>query len=185
VDSTGLPIKGAEVQISGSGFKNYLTEDRNGDSSNAQTGESGEYNIHLNDTGSYTIEINDRLANASMRRFYISEGDSMVDIGMDTLRPYGSISGNVVYPYFVMSGFSVQINGLKRSIPIDLYGNFHVSDVPEGTYLLRVVNSAFQPVDTTFDSITVVHGTNVTLTNQDWIRLRVQSLKGFSDFTHE
>ena len=107
------------------------------------------------DTGNYTIEVKDFSGNGLALRCRAPDSGESNDLGTDTIRLTGALSGTVistpVLPLFV------QVFGLERIVSVNQStGGFFLGDLPQGNFRLRVVSSGTDLVSTTTDSVAVV-----------------------------
>jgi hypothetical protein len=132
----------------------------------AVTDSNGRFVLDSVDTGSYSIEVNDGNGCAVLIRCHII-CDTMLPV--DTLRPTGAINGTWETLMTPQAGYFVQVYGLDRAARVDpVLKTFFVSDVPAGTYSLRLVSSSSGSPSRTFNNVQVSAGRTVSLALSLW-----------------
>jgi hypothetical protein len=161
VDSGGGPVSGASVKLRRSDFldtaQNALQKTKVL-LADAITNDSGKYSFGSVDTGAYTIEIIGGNSNGALLACTVKTSDSLVVLSNRTLKPTGSITGNI--PLSVGGGEQVTacVYGLDISATTGPMGDFTLNGLPEGTYSLHFISNVaiYAPFDTT--GITIVSG---------------------------
>jgi hypothetical protein len=143
VDTNHHAVAGASVRLRRSDYldttqlplqKSALTL------ANAFTNDTGGFFIGTVDTGAYTIEVNDGRHNAVVLSCTVSRNDSLFVVPKGVVRPTGAIHGNVPpLPQTDSMRFSVYIYGLDRADITTSSGDFILSDVPVGSYSIKIV----------------------------------------------
>lgn len=141
-----------------------------------ETGLNGRYSFDNLDSGLYYFECNARVGQDSLFALInnvnndsIASPDQprhVVDIGIDTMFPPGSISGKVHFDYGAnMSGVSCYIPGTSFNALTDDTGAFKISNVPAGTYRVsfRYKGSNFSLNDTQFQNVVVQPTINTSI----------------------
>lgn len=134
--------------------KYHMTTDRN-----------GQFSATVVDTGEFYIEANDFKSRAVLFRYYVKNSDENVDLGTDTILPYSTINGKVSTLY---SMTWVQICGMERIAKVDSQGEFKFSDIPQGTYSIRLLNSSSSNTSVQYNNIAVKTGESVSLLDSSW-----------------
>jgi len=117
------------------------------------TDEAGHFHVDSIDTGRYCIEVNDEKGKAVRMSFQVLKDSDSINLGTDTLKATGSISGTVGIAS--AQNMYVQVYGLDRAIrPDPQTGRFLLSGIPRGAYSLRLVNSSLS-LEKNFESIVV------------------------------
>jgi hypothetical protein len=98
---------------------------------------AGKFVVDSVGIGSYCIEVNDRSGHAVLIHCDIVHGGGDRDMGVDTIRPYASVSGALTLPAGTVGPAYVQVYGLQRIVRADSTGQFRFSDLPAGDYTLR------------------------------------------------
>ncbi|MDD5674295.1 MAG: DUF2341 domain-containing protein [Chitinivibrionales bacterium] len=111
----------------------------------ALTDSNGRFKIAGIDPGSYCLEVNDPSANserggAALFAFSIDVGAS-INLGVGTLRAYGTIAGALDTAGRAGQRLYAQVVGLARLAAVDSSGRFTFSDLPAGTFTVRVVTA--------------------------------------------
>lgn len=120
------------------------------------------------DTGNYIIEINDEAARALLKKGRIAPALLSIDVGTDTLRSHATVQGEVNIDASAGADWYVQVYGLERCIAIDSTGTYTLSDLPAGTFRLRIVcgNAAVSPF--IVDNVAVASGATTTVPAVGW-----------------
>jgi len=140
--SDGQPASGAIVRIRPAGYVTNVASDNSPKSTlDLKTDSLGSVTIDSLSTGSYSIEITDNSKEAFLLKCAIDNTEARQIITMtDTLQPFASLKGKVDYNLVTDTPF-IQVEGLERLIAVDSSGNYCLSDLPYGTYTIRVVSS--------------------------------------------
>jgi hypothetical protein len=134
------------------------------------TDSRGRFTVDSVDTGKYCLEVNDGDGKAVLFTCSILTRDTVVDLGLDSVRPAATINGVIALQARKEVSLYVQVYGLERLARRDpLTGGFSISQVPAGNYSLRILSSSplFSPglvniislrpgVTNTLDTIAVV-----------------------------
>lgn len=132
------------------------------------TDSNGCFTFDSLDTGSYSVEINDRSALAVLKQCSISPDRHPVNVGTITMQCYAAVTGEVNIDAAPGAVWYVQVYGLERLAPVDGSGTFTISDLPAGTFRLRIVcsDSAVQPV--IIDKVTTMPGATTVVPSVGW-----------------
>lgn len=139
--SDGQPAAGATVRIRPAGYVTKVSSGNNlKNNLDLKTDSLGIVTIDSLPPGSYTIEITDNLKEAFLLKYDISgtDNEQLIDIA-DTLQPFASLKGKVDFNPVIDKRF-IQVEGLERLIEVDSSGNYCLSDLPHGTYTIRVIS---------------------------------------------
>lgn len=142
VHADGSPATGARVYLRRS---NYLTPagtlaKQAIESANVSTDANGRFEITGIDSGAFHIEIND--GNSALLFTCSLEAHDTINLGLDTLRPYASISGAIDS---VTGQAYVQVFGLERLIQAGPDGHYIIPDLPQGDLALRIITNPGPP----------------------------------------
>ncbi len=139
--SDGQPASGATVRIRPAGYVTKVSVNNRPKSSiDLKTDSLGSVTIDSLPTGSYSIEITDEFKEAFLLKCDISEtGSEQIITVTDTLQPFASLKGKVDFNSNNNSHF-IQVEGLERLVAVDSSGNYCLSDLPYGTYTIRIVS---------------------------------------------
>ena len=117
----------------------------------------------------YTLEINDGNSFASLSRGTIPADSSVHNLSTVTLRPTGSITGDIDSSASSGVEWYAQLYGLERAVRLDkTAGTFTLIDVPEGVYSIHIVSSSSLKPVITHDSVSVPSGDTVFLPYALW-----------------
>jgi hypothetical protein len=148
----GLPIAGARVVLCPERYLKDTSGAPNGSGEQALretvTDEAGFFSIGHLKPGIFHIEVNDNQSWASLSACEIFENDSTLAITC-TLKPTGRICGTLALPEGYQGSAYVQVYGLDRVARAAPDGAFALSDIPEGSFTLRVLPSVaeYMPKD--------------------------------------
>ncbi len=139
---------------------------------NLNTDQDGKFSIESLDTGSFLIEVTDRSKEALLTR-YTNTGSngSEVILEPDTLRPFASISGKVDYSSIDERKFA-QVVGLERFTEVDVDGFFSFSDLPAGTFTVKVVSIDPQVSPIVHEDVVALSGQVTQIAYQGWFYSR-------------
>jgi hypothetical protein len=120
------------------------------------------------DTGNYIIEINDEAARALLKQGRIAPALLSIDVGTDTLRSHATVRGEINIDASAGADWYVQVYGLERCVAIDSAGTYTLSDLPAGTFRLRMVcgDPAVSPL--IVDNVAVASGATTTVPAVGW-----------------
>jgi Carboxypeptidase regulatory-like domain/Leucine rich repeat len=161
VDTAGRPVSGASVKLRRADFldtaQNVLQKTKVL-LADAVTNDSGKYSFGSIDSGAYKIEIIDGNSNGALLACTVKTSDSLIVLSNRTLKPTGSITGNI--PPSVGGGELVTacVYGLEVSATTGPMGDFILSGLPEGTYSIHFVSNVpiYNPFDTS--GVTIASG---------------------------
>jgi Leucine-rich repeat (LRR) protein len=143
VDSSNHAVAGASVKLRRSDYLDTSIAPLQKTAlllADAVTNDTGWFFIGSVDTGAYTIEVNDGRHNAALLSCTVSRRDSLFVLPKSVIRPTGAIHGKIPpLPQTDSMKFSVYIYGLDRANVTNDSGNFTISDVPEGSYSLKII----------------------------------------------
>ncbi len=133
------------------------------------TDSKGYFTIKEIDPGQYSIEINDTskadgrggavLLNCTL------DSTGIKDFGVESLKPYASVSGMVDEDVIRGSRSFVQIKGLDRLAMINEQGEFSFTDLPEGDYDFVIVEgSSVSGSERAITNVKTSSGETVTVT---------------------
>lgn len=107
---------------------------------NASVDTRGDFRLDSVAPGPYVVEVNDLSHNSGLVACsVVVSGKGPFDIGMDTIRPYASISGSVLLPSGAGANTYVQVFDLQRLVQTDSSGAYVLSNMPAGVFRLRIV----------------------------------------------
>jgi hypothetical protein len=182
-DASGIPVDNAIVRLrradflkdtTGASLTKYTTS-----SMDLATDSHGRFSIDSVDTGKFCIEVNNRHGKVVVFTCTIFSSDTLVDFAPDSVRPGSTIKGIISTRADGAAAVYVQVYGLERIAKRDpTTDSFSISDVPEGSYSLRIVSSSplFSP--STMNPISIQPGTTNHLDTirllpfQDWAHSR-------------
>lgn len=152
VYATGLPAKGASVRIRTKDYVRPIGKEPDPVTRHDTTvNDSGWFYIDSLEIGTYRIEINDNATSAAVLACDIVTAKDSIGLPPDTLRGYQAIAGTVDSSLLDKGKLYVQVFGLDRLAPVDsVTGAYAVSNLPPGTFTLRIVSS-----DTSFTPIVI------------------------------
>ncbi len=132
VDTLGNPVQNAIVRV------DTVSADSNSIFYLASTNSYGRYKIVTIPAGVYTLE--GHTEDSSLVVYidtinYIYAEDSL-DLGVDTMRVPGRISGRVFLDSVAFPGVLVYVHGTSFNAYSDGDGNFTISNIPEGEYVI-------------------------------------------------
>jgi hypothetical protein len=162
---TGAAAAGCKVTLRRS---DYVTKPVLGlgkidiESAQTLTNASGFLYIDSLDTGAYSVEISDGKAYAGLLKFLVLPSRDPINWGADTIRRFAIVRGAIDSAATQAKRF-VQVYGLERLDTIAPTGKFTLSDLPQGTYRIRVISadsSAGLPV---FDRVIAKAGQSTTI----------------------
>ena len=161
VDAGGRPVSGASVKLRRTDFLDTAQEALLKSKvllADAVTNDSGKYSFGSIDTGAYTIEIIDAESNGALVACTVKTSDSLIVLSNRTLKPTGSLTGNI--PPSVGGGEFVTacVYGLDVSATTGPMGDFILNGLPEGTYSIHFISNVpiYLPFDTS--GIPIVSG---------------------------
>ncbi len=139
----GIKVAGAIVTLHPQSFVTANPESLKIHDEIQLTDSEGIYHFSKVATGTYFIKINDQHSNASLREIQKSNEDTLIRLSQDTLTATGSIKGNIIVqglePGMALYSFHVVVCELGLDLICnDLNGQFLVSEIPHGTYTIRV-----------------------------------------------
>jgi len=139
----------------------------------ALTDEIGRFEISGIDPGSYTIEVNDPSTGTGRGGAVLLtctlDGHDTVDLGIDTLRPFGTIKGAVDTSGTSGKRLFVQVVALERLASVDTDGGFEIRNLPQGLFALRVIAvTGSQTTVIRTDEVMVVSGDTLAVTLAGW-----------------
>jgi hypothetical protein len=135
----GMPASGAQIIIRLSTFLADTSAAPKPVVINGVTDADGRFRVDSVDTGRYSLEINDRRGNAVLLHASVAAKDAQVLIGTDSLRPTATLRGSVVLAAQTkLTSSHVLVYGLERAARPDSTGEFVLSDMPAGTYTMRI-----------------------------------------------
>ncbi|MBN2037370.1 MAG: DUF2341 domain-containing protein [Chitinispirillaceae bacterium] len=148
--SDGVPAAGATVRLRRADYVKQLLLPKRAARSYIDliADASGSFTIDSLDTGIYAIEVTDKTGEAVLLRFAVAAGASRtINLNTDTLRPFATIKGKVDFNARTERRF-VQIKGLERLVEADVDGFYTLSDLPAGTFAVRIISneSSVDPV---------------------------------------
>ena len=127
------------------------------------TDDSGRFVIDSVEAGEYRIEVNDGESAAVLIDVDVGDDETTVDAGTATLAPYAAIRGVVGESATrnPQSALFVQVYGLERLAAVNDDGSWAVTDLPAGTFTLRLTSadSSIAPVE--IDSVEALPGGTV------------------------
>jgi len=165
VDSSGQPSVQAIVRLRRNDYLSRLPALAKSAlyGADALTDDSGRFEISGIDPGSYRIEVSDGqtavLFACSLAMF------DTVDLGIDTLRPFATVTGMIDTAGRAGQQLYVQVVGLERLAAVDASRRFALSDLPAGTFSLRAVTANDTTVAVS-SGISVGPGAQTTVTIQ-------------------
>jgi hypothetical protein len=107
----------------------------------AITDTTGRFSVSGIVPGRYAVEANDEEASAALIQAGVKDRAGVTDVGTVGLKPYTQITGVVASASAVSSApFYIQVRGLERLVRVGLDGTFAISDLPEGSFSLRLVS---------------------------------------------
>lgn len=143
VDTNNRAVAGASVRLRRSDYLDTSLSSLQKSAlmlADAVTNDTGGFFIGSVDTGAYTIEVNDGRHNAALMSCTVSRHDSLFVVPKGVVRPTGTIHGNIPpLPQTDSMKFSVYIYGLGRANTTTSSGDFVLTDIPEGSYSLKIV----------------------------------------------
>lgn len=139
--SDGQPAPGAKVRIRPASYVTNVSSNENLKKlPELKTDSLGLVIIDSLPPGSYSIEITDNFKEALLIKCAIPDsGDDRTINLADTLQPFGSLKGKIDYNPATDRRL-IQVEGLERLVTVDSSGNYCLSDLPHGTYTIRVVS---------------------------------------------
>lgn len=156
IRSDGHPAVGACVRLRSEYFLAQSTGlGKSATYENAVTDTNGEFEIRGIGLGAHRIEINDNVSGAVLLSCSISASTHLLDLGVDTLRPFAAITGTL---QGAAAGHSLQIYGMERSAQVDSTGSFAFSKLPGGIYRLVVTSNNNSASPVLLDLVTVAPG---------------------------
>jgi hypothetical protein len=102
------------------------------------TDNTGRFRFNSVDPGSYIIEINDGKGFTAAIRCDIQPADSLVDLGIWTIKPYAKLFGSIDAPGTSSGRQYVAVRGLERLVQTGTDGLFYINNMPEGDFEIRV-----------------------------------------------
>ncbi len=116
-----------------------LTKIKSNQANSKFTDSLGRYSFPDADTGVYYIEVNDGSTSAFFKECHVVDREKLTDLGIDTLKLYGSINGRINIQGSVSdyNGFYSVIWELGRYVNIDNTGSFIIDSLPSGNYTLK------------------------------------------------
>jgi len=132
------------------------------DSGQTATDGTGGFVIDSLDTGAYCVEATDKKAFAVLLQFSVGAAKKPINWGPDTVRPFAAVRG-AIDPAASKGKRFVQVYGLERLDPVDSSGTFAVSDLPQGTYTIRIVAADSANGLPEFDGISAKAGAVTTI----------------------
>jgi hypothetical protein len=136
VHTDGSPAVGAIVRVHRSDYLTPGTLAKPAASdTNALTDANGRFKIMGIDSGAFHIEIND--GRSALLFTCLLEDHDIINLGVDTLRPYAAISGTIDS----VAGMAyVQVFGLERRVSAGPDGHYEIPDLPQGVLDIRISN---------------------------------------------
>ena len=129
------------------------------------TDSDGRFFIRGVEPGSYTIEITDRMSVATSLVLDAVPGEDTLDLGPATLQPFAALHGTVT-PDPAAGSLSAAVYGLERSVPVDpVTGAYTFTDLPEGTWSVRIESSSPDLAAAILDAPAVQAGSSDTVEN--------------------
>lgn len=173
-NSDGTPAQGASVYLRSNNFVADTTGAGSGKSvrskSNDYTDTNGVFFIDSIDTGNYFIEVNDGKSHAALLGCSVTESDSIVNLSGATLQPTGCIKGTFTSAPDDSVALYIQVLGLDRiAIRDTTAGEFLISDVPVGSYTLRMSASAAEYEPLEISNINMNNSDSADLGNIDFL----------------
>ncbi|MBN1127822.1 MAG: DUF2341 domain-containing protein [Chitinispirillaceae bacterium] len=169
--SAGAPAAGATVRLRRADYVKALVLPKRTLRSYVDllTDANGSFTIDSLDTGAYLIEATDKNSKAVLFQCAVSGGKKRTDsLRADTIRPFAIIKGKIEFDASTDRRF-VQVVGLERLVEVDVDGSYTLSDLPAGTYTLRII-SIDPGIETTVIPNIVARPGQVTLVPYDgWL----------------
>jgi hypothetical protein len=139
----------------------------------ALTDAQGHFEINGIDQGAYTIEVSDsstgsRRGGAVLLTCSVDISDT-INLGTDTLRPYGSVKGSADTTGTSGKRLFVQVVGIEQLALVDSTGAFTINNLPAGLFSLHII--AVEGSITTLvstDQVSVIAGNTVATTMPGW-----------------
>jgi hypothetical protein len=131
------------------------------------TDANGNFVIDSLDTGDYRVELNNRSTLASVRPCSILSKADSVDLGPNTLSRYAAIRGEVNTALLKTKRY-VQVLGLERLAQVDSNGVYEITDLPPGTFTLRIVGTDSAQPPRTIDNISCASGSSTEVPAVGW-----------------
>ncbi len=105
----------------------------------------GQFMITRLEPGSYSLEVLDISADyersgAALFTFTIGADDTL-DLGVDSLRPFATLSGTVDTAGIKGRRLFAQVKGLERLVQVDTNGVFTFDDLPEGYFDVIIIDA--------------------------------------------
>ena len=137
------PAANAVVRLRPRGSLSLGIHKKTADSATVRTDHNGSYSIHAVDPGTYTIEYAGEGDNRALHDHVIIENaDTTLALPPDTLRPAGTVRGNV---RLAEGGdyrkIYVLIFGIDRFVTVNEDGSFTIANLAEASYDLRLVSA--------------------------------------------
>jgi hypothetical protein len=113
--------------------------------------------LHLKEVGPgrYFIEVDDGAGNALALKVVVSEKDSLINLGTDTIHAAGTVIGTIINA--PPGQFYVQVRGLEHIAFVNKEGGgFRFSGLPPGRFAFRIVSNRPDSMATDLDSVTVL-----------------------------
>ena len=148
MDEQGKAVPGTRVlATTGDAFNRVVAD-------SAYTDAGGKFRLRGLRAGAYNVEGDYR--DGALVSFvpWVPYADSAKDIGTDTLRAPGSISGTMLHQGSPVPGIACYLSGTYHSAVSDSAGRFRMHRIPQRTYLL--IYYASSPYHVALDTPVVV-----------------------------
>jgi hypothetical protein len=166
LNNYGSPIAGAIIHVRPA---QYLA-DTTGPAGLTKTSfdtianDSGYFAFTLTVPGAYVVEVNDGQSTAVMRACTVSTGRTSENLGSQVLLPYATITGTLSITSLPANAVvSITIFGLDRIVHTDSLGVFSFTDLPAGTYSLKIDLSSGSFTSSIVSDITIQAGDTVNI----------------------
>lgn len=168
--SDGQPAAGAIVRIRPAGYVTRISSNNHLKSApELKTDSLGLVTIDSLPPGSYSIEITDNSKEALLLKYDIPDtGNEQIINLTDTLQPFAYLKGKVAFNPVIDKHF-IQVEGLERLVAVDSSGNYCLSDLPHGTYTIRVVSVDSTITPSVIKDIIVEQGRVTLVPYPGWI----------------
>jgi hypothetical protein len=136
VDADGAPVAGARAYLRPA---DYIAGESVDSAYNLTTSADGSLRFDSLPAGNWILEVSN-YGDALLHNLLISALDSVVDLGMDTLRSQARVRGSIPTPF--ASGTRVVVLGTGHSAKPDSLGFFTLDSLPAGSLVIRAVQNA-------------------------------------------